>query len=60
MDYLLNFDGFLKKNPLTLVLNLIINGLPSKLMGEFPLYSVIKLAVLNLIINGLPSKQIHR
>ena len=38
------------------VLNLIINGLPSKLgAGCYYVYKGVK--VLNLIINGLPSKQ---
>ena len=38
----------------TIVLNLIINGLPSKPQGT--LQTVIEDLVLNLIINGLPSK----
>ena len=36
------------------VLNLIINGLPSKLMTDSSFFSSGR--VLNLIINGLPSK----
>ena len=39
------------------VLNLIINGLPSK--QPVHLVPVIPTIVLNLIINGLPSKRIH-
>ena len=40
---------------LFLVLNLIINGLPSKL-NAYPVIVLIMYKVLNLIINGLPSK----
>ena len=40
------------------VLNLIINGLPSKLKTRKLI--VIDLSVLNLIINGLPSKHHQR
>ena len=56
MDYLLNLrvDTSFSASPIT-VLNLIINGLPSKptwnMNGGF-----VQLQVLNLIINGLPSK----
>ena len=57
MDYLLNNNGkgFKSMSPES-VLNLIINGLPSKLpkMKLMPYFSP---SVLNLIINGLPSKQ---
>ena len=45
----------LKANNLTVVLNLIINGLPSKQNIE-RLFRKLNMAVLNLIINGLPSK----
>ena len=38
------------------VLNLIINGLPSKLKEYNKLLKTAPLEVLNLIINGLPSK----
>ena len=57
MDYLLNkklreiADDFGY-----VVLNLIINGLPSKLKG-FAFDEENEIVVLNLIINGLPSKQ---
>ena len=56
MDYLLNIIGILylvrvARN----VLNLIINGLPSKLY-LMRMKSVRLITVLNLIINGLPSK----
>ena len=56
MDYLLNTNSELaKKYNYDRVLNLIINGLPSKLKdGEFQVVAVG--LVLNLIINGLPSK----
>ena len=56
MDYLLNFykEDNLKKF-FTRVLNLIINGLPSKQKAE-NLSDKSLLYVLNLIINGLPSK----
>ena len=57
MDYLLNLEKknlFLGSDDKT-VLNLIINGLPSKHMDKRP--KIITLyGVLNLIINGLPSK----
>ena len=43
------------KFPKVLVLNLIINGLPSK--HDMVILAVSELYVLNLIINGLPSKQ---
>ena len=56
MDYLQYF--FLGKKerhvPELIVLNLIINGLPSILGSEIPM-QVWKNLVLNLIINGLPS-----
>ena len=45
-------------NPDFPVLNLIINGLPSKL-EENKKNVKIKYGVLNLIINGLPSKRNH-
>ena len=38
------------------VLNLIINGLPSKLCSGGGIVGKWKYTVLNLIINGLPSK----
>ena len=55
MDYLLNQKKGYKTEKLNMdVLNLIINGLPSKLaLNEF-MFELIE--VLNLIINGLPSK----
>ena len=40
------------------VLNLIINGLPSKRNPTYSQKEAIRIQVLNLIINGLPSKQI--
>ena len=55
MDYLLNFIGSLfLAFGITLVLNLIINGLPSKQKSLNDMLDANK--VLNLIINGLPSK----
>ena len=39
------------------VLNLIINGLPSKLRNVYNGVRNVGSEVLNLIINGLPSKQ---
>ena len=59
MDYLLNN---IDENILTakvLVLNLIINGLPSKLLVKINIGVNMKL-VLNLIINGLPSKPLPK
>ena len=57
MDYLLNGEGNEQGFELVDVLNLIINGLPSKrrvwYIGTYVTYKV-----LNLIINGLPSKHI--
>ena len=38
------------------VLNLIINGLPSKRNPTYSQKEAIRIQVLNLIINGLPSK----
>ena len=40
------------------VLNLIINGLPSKPQNDSPKGCLV-VKVLNLIINGLPSKQLY-
>ena len=56
MDYLLNcyllkFKSLYRNRE---VLNLIINGLPSKPTKY--LFVILALGVLNLIINGLPSK----
>ena len=57
MDYLLNniFPALLNVSGISNVLNLIINGLPSK---QKEMLNVVKgkIEVLNLIINGLPSK----
>ena len=55
MDYLLNKGEIKWKEYLWTVLNLIINGLPSKLK-KASTYSEEQVLVLNLIINGLPSK----
>ena len=57
MDYLLNVEGvtFGDVNLIAYVLNLIINGLPSKPLG-LSLRGRLLVDVLNLIINGLPSK----
>ena len=57
MDYLLNII-FYTINYLFVydVLNLIINGLPSKQKKERSEEYTTKDTVLNLIINGLPSK----
>ena len=41
---------------MALVLNLIINGLPSKLKTAYKREVEYQRKVLNLIINGLPSK----
>ena len=56
MDYLLNKYNVLGWSLIEKVLNLIINGLPSK-QEEKMLEKEIREKVLNLIINGLPSKQ---
>ena len=56
MDYLLNFTKILYLNLCWWILNLIINGLPSKLNSSSSI-PCIALYILNLIINGLPSKQ---
>ena len=57
MDYLLNkYLGKLLELVKTSVLNLIINGLPSKHIIEMVKTKKIMSIVLNLIINGLPSK----
>ena len=57
MDYLLNIKKG-ENNMLTdKVLNLIINGLPSKLLEYNERW--LNNNVLNLIINGLPSKQLQ-
>ena len=56
MDYLLNYSSLLLKLlTFVVVLNLIINGLPSKPTGIKRVLNEKRL-VLNLIINGLPSK----
>ena len=56
MDYLLNYVKFLGLKDFVIgVLNLIINGLPSKLKTNN--INVNNKKVLNLIINGLPSKR---
>ena len=59
MDYLLNNTRELSMEELySMVLNLIINGLPSKLCTGFSIFYVkLIVQVLNLIINGLPSKR---
>ena len=56
MDYLLNYNEikYLPNRPFP-VLNLIINGLPSK-QNDGTKKTRVWLLVLNLIINGLPSK----
>ena len=55
MDYLLNTKEVKKWLEVCLkVLNLIINGLPSKHIGSDLSLRIAN--VLNLIINGLPSK----
>ena len=58
MDYLLNFKGSAIELEMAIcVLNLIINGLPSKRICVVSFSLFLKhLTVLNLIINGLPSK----
>ena len=59
MDYLLNKGLAISYGLKTIVgvLNLIINGLPSKLkMFKNYVTVVERVEVLNLIINGLPSK----
>ena len=58
MDYLLNAGMYMDDTFIEIVLNLIINGLPSKLY-EF-LVKVEAVGVLNLIINGLPSKPLPK
>ena len=57
MDYLLNIKICFIVKIVSIVLNLIINGLPSKPMPEVSYVSIMDERVLNLIINGLPSKQ---
>ena len=59
MDYLLNLINNNWRNLVSsFVLNLIINGLPSKLKEiDLKLSSYL---VLNLIINGLPSKLVWK
>ena len=54
MDYLLNLNRCSSQWMVFRVLNLIINGLPSKLKDSW--VSATCFRVLNLIINGLPSK----
>ena len=56
MDYLLNSKKDKFCFLILYVLNLIINGLPSKPKGTLN-ECLVALRVLNLIINGLPSKQ---
>ena len=57
MDYLLNYKVCSVSFLVTLfVLNLIINGLPSKLKKRLKSDAMVEEKVLNLIINGLPSK----
>ena len=62
MDYLLNcsIKDFLNCQSYQEVLNLIINGLPSKQGAKFSDGEKVVIAVLNLIINGLPSKQLEK
>ena len=56
MDYLLNLINIPSVLDCTnSVLNLIINGLPSKHLSYLE-YDHLSFFVLNLIINGLPSK----
>ena len=55
MDYLLNLEVYLLLQLVSIVLNLIINGLPSKHKAK-DLVKDKSVSVLNLIINGLPSK----
>ena len=56
MDYLLNYGERDSDELVIMVLNLIINGLPSKLDGKAVASNSDWTFVLNLIINGLPSK----
>ena len=56
MDYLLNMKVHNLYENYQNVLNLIINGLPSKLKEYMYKYADAFYEVLNLIINGLPSK----
>ena len=59
MDYLLNLINIPSVLDCTnSVLNLIINGLPSKHLSYLE-YDHLSFFVLNLIINGLPSKLLH-
>ena len=55
MDYLLNINCIPDSYAGIIVLNLIINGLPSK-PGAHGVGIKFTNGVLNLIINGLPSK----
>ena len=57
MDYLLNYRRRKICKDNYEVLNLIINGLPSKLWQYISLFQYLQ-QVLNLIINGLPSKPV--
>ena len=57
MDYLLNLILLDVLLMLYIVLNLIINGLPSKRNLVNQKLILLKMYVLNLIINGLPSKR---
>ena len=58
MDYLLNYKSRLISfsDNTDFVLNLIINGLPSKQKLKIYVTTINLWEVLNLIINGLPSK----
>ena len=57
MDYLLNVSATVEVQPVAVeVLNLIINGLPSKRFSWGSRICPLQDQVLNLIINGLPSK----
>ena len=56
MDYLLNLGYKKFRGKKEDVLNLIINGLPSKLKKQWAQLTPDNYLVLNLIINGLPSK----
>ena len=61
MDYLLNKLKKVKhSDEIARVLNLIINGLPSKLNSSNGIKSSYLFEVLNLIINGLPSKPLYK
>ena len=55
MDYLQYLETRMSRTELDVVLNLIINGLPSILTSGLGVVASSLQSVLNLIINGLPS-----